>query len=138
MIKKILNFCFSFAFLWTANIFSVYADADQVAKNISPRDSAKLIEQNQNNPDFKIVDVRTPAEYSEGHIQNSSLVDFYSKTFTEELQKLDRDKTYLVYCRSGNRSGKTLTMMQKLGFKKVYNMSGGFLAWNAEKLPAAK
>ncbi len=138
MIQKIITCCFSFVLLWMTSAVSSDADADAMLKSISPQEAAALIEQNQDNPDFKIVDVRTPKEFSEGHLDKAVLVDFYAKVFSEELQKLDKDKTYLIYCRSGRRSGNTLALMKELGFKKVYDMSGGILGWNAEKLPVTK
>ena len=138
MIKRVILCCFSLALVSVLNIFLVYADTDSFLKNASPAESSALIEQNKNNPEFKIVDVRTPAEFSEGHLYNSDSVDFYSKTFLEDLQKLDREKTYLIYCRSGGRSSKTVTFMKDLGFKKVYNMSGGFQRWRLENFPTTK
>ncbi len=138
MNRKIIITCMtSILFLATLS-FSAYANTHSFLKNISPSESVALIENNKNNPEFKIIDVRTPAEFKAGHLQNADLLDFFSKSFAEEMNQLDKDKTYLIYCRSGNRSGKTLALMEKLGFRKVYNMSGGILGWNAERLPTVK
>jgi len=79
--------------------------------------------------DGVLLDIRTPGEYSQGHIPNSTLMDIYNPSFVEDIQKLDRDKNYYLYCRSGNRSHHAGKMMKKLGFKTVYNLKSGILGW---------
>lgn len=110
----------------------------QTIKDVSPKEASTLIENNQNNPVFIIIDVRTPEEFADGHIANADNIDYYSVTFRNDIDKLDKGKTYLIYCRSGNRSGKARDIMAELNFNKVYNMSGGILAWNDEGLPTTK
>ncbi|MEJ2640410.1 MAG: rhodanese-like domain-containing protein [Desulfosarcinaceae bacterium] len=97
--------------------------------NLTPDAAMRLIAAQQDNPDFVLLDVRTPGEYNKGHIPGAKMLDFYQRDFIERLKALDRDKTYLVYCRSGNRSGRTLALMDKLGFKRVAHLAGGILAW---------
>jgi rhodanese-related sulfurtransferase len=80
-------------------------------KDITNAEALEMIQNNSTNPDFVLLDVRTPDEFSSGHIENASLLDFYSPTFSEDLDKLDKNKTYLVYCRTGNRSAKSADMM---------------------------
>jgi rhodanese-related sulfurtransferase len=80
--------------------------------------------------DLIILDIRTPEEYEEGHIEDSVLIDFYDALFTKRLNVLDKNKTYLIYCRSGHRSALALSAMKDLGFKKVYDLDGGFNTWN--------
>lgn len=80
-----------------------------------------------------ILDVRTPAEWSEGIIPNAVKVNFLdSATFVEKIEKLDKNKNYFVYCRSGNRSGQTCQIMDQLGFKESYNLIGGMMEWKGE------
>ncbi len=110
----------------------------QIIKNITSQEAFALIQNNQNNPDFVILDVRTPEEFADGYIENAIDIDFYLKTFRDELNKLDKSKTYLIYCRSGGRSGNALNIMAELNFKEVYNMSGGIDGWKAEGLPTTK
>ncbi|HWP90893.1 MAG TPA: rhodanese-like domain-containing protein [Thermodesulfobacteriota bacterium] len=110
----------------------------QVIKNISPQEAHVLIEKNKKNPDFVILDVRTPEEFSEGHIENAVNLDFYSDNFKEDLEKLDKNKTYITHCRSGSRSAKTLNLMKELGFKEAYNITGGIVQWENEGLPTTK
>jgi len=110
----------------------------QTIENITPQEAFTLIQNNQNNPDFVIIDVRTPQEFAEEHIENAINIDFRSETFRDELSKLDKNKTYLIYCRSGGRSGNALNIMEELNFEEVYNMSGGIIVWNTEGLPTIK
>lgn len=121
--------------MWLLIFSTLPSYADNVLKNVSPQESATLIAANAENPYFKILDVRTPAEFVTGHLKAAKMLDFYSDSFLQALNKLDQNQTYLIYCRSGRRSGQTLNLMKALGFKKVYNMSGGFLRWQAENRP---
>ena len=110
----------------------------QIIENITPQEAFTLIQDNQDNPDFVILDVRTPEEFADGHIENAINLDYYFETFRDELNKLDKNKKYLIYCRSGNRSGKALNIMEEVNFREVYNMVGGIIEWGAEGLPITK
>ncbi len=110
----------------------------QIIENVTPQEAFTLIQENQNNPAFVIIDVRTQEEFAEGHIENAVIIDYYSETFRDDINQLDKSKTYFIYCRSGNRSGKALNIMAGLGFQEVYNMLGGIIEWNAEGLPTTK
>lgn len=80
-------------------------------------------------PNVTVIDVRTPEEFAEGHFARASLIDFYADDFRTKLEGLDRSGNYLIYCRSGNRSGQAADMMKELGFKKVADLDGGVIAW---------
>ena len=77
-----------------------------------------------------LIDVRTPAETKEGMIEGAIEIDYRAGGFRENLNKLDKNKAYLVYCKSGGRSAKTQKMMNELGFLKVYDLDGGYTAWS--------
>lgn len=77
-----------------------------------------------------VIDVRTPVEFSEAHIKNAINIDYFSKSFSETISKLDKQKTILVYCAAGGRSTSACLDFKKLGFKKVYNLIGGYDDWN--------
>ncbi|MBT8302139.1 MAG: rhodanese-like domain-containing protein [Maribacter sp.] len=80
-----------------------------------------------------ILDVRTPLEVSEGYIPKASNLDIYlGQQFLAELEKLDKSKSYYVYCRSGNRSRQACAIMNSVGFKNAYNLEGGMMAWQGE------
>ncbi len=82
-----------------------------------------------------VLDVRTPDEYAEGHLAGATLLDFYDDDFADQLAQLDPDVPYLLYCRSGNRSGQTAEMMSELGFVDVADVDGGIVAWTEAGLP---
>lgn len=107
-------------------------------QTISAAESNALIEQNQSNSDFLILDVRTPSEYSAGHLKAAKLLNFRGDDFEAKLNQLDKSKTYLIYCRSGGRSGMALKLMEKSGFQSVYNMGGGFNDWSRAQFPFEK
>lgn len=75
-----------------------------------------------------LVDVRTPAEFASGHILSAINIDYDNQSFESEIKKLDTSKTYFVYCRSGNRSGKAIAIMKNNGFKNIYELQGGISA----------
>jgi len=77
-----------------------------------------------------LLDVRTPNEHNDGHIPNSILMNIYDPAFIDDIQKLDRNKNYYLYCRSGNRSYQAGQLMIQLGFKNVYNLNSGILGWD--------
>jgi rhodanese-related sulfurtransferase len=79
-----------------------------------------------------ILDVRTPGEFAEGHIEGARLIDFQSGNFESEIAGLDKEATYAVYCRSGNRSGQAVAIMHDAGFHNVYNLEGGVIDWANE------
>lgn len=79
-----------------------------------------------------ILDVRTPAETSQGTIEGAQLLDYKAEDFATKIDALDKSKTYLVYCRSGGRSSGAAKLMQEKGFRDIYNLKGGYKAWNKE------
>lgn len=84
-----------------------------------------------------VLDVRTPEEFAQGHLEGAIMIDFYRDDFATELAALDPNVPYLLYCRSGNRSGQTAALMAQLGFSDVADVDGGILAWDAAGLPTA-
>jgi rhodanese-related sulfurtransferase len=79
-----------------------------------------------------LLDVRTPEEYKAGHLKNAVLLDYNGGVFDTSFQKLDKEKTYLIYCRSGKRSDNAATKMKQAGFKKIYQLNGGITAWKGD------
>ena len=81
------------------------------------------------------LDVRTPGEFMGGFIQGAQNIDFQSGNFENEIATLDKNATYAVYCRSGNRSGQAVKVMHDAGFHNVYNLNGGVIDWTNAGLP---
>ena len=114
------------------------ADQSEVNRNLTARQALALIEKNRNNPQFVVLDVRTAGEFEAGHLENAVMIDYYSATFKADLDKLDKGKTYLVYCRSGQRGREAVKIMQQLGFTDVYNLADGIVGWEGAALPVIR
>ncbi len=104
-------------------------------KFLNANQAEELIEKNENNPEFIILDVRTSEEFHSGHISNALNIDYKSANFKDELGKLDRDKTYITYCRSGRRSTAASEIMGEMGFDNIYMIDGGITAWQKASFP---
>jgi rhodanese-related sulfurtransferase len=91
----------------------------------------KQFEQKLAGSNTVIIDVRTPQEFAEGHIEGAMNIDFYDNHFENKINAIDKSKTILVYCKSGKRSGKAATILAKNKFKNVYDLSGGITNWIA-------
>jgi rhodanese-related sulfurtransferase len=87
---------------------------------------------------YNLVDIRTPDEYKQGHLENAVMIDYYSSDFKDQLSKLDKSKPLFYYCASGGRSGKTIPILQELGFKEVYELKTGFKGWSQANKPFVK
>ena len=103
-----------------------------IYENITVQQSHSLILNNTNNSGFVLLDVRTPEEFADGYIEGAINLDYFNESFSDVLGILDTNKTYLVYCGVGGRSGQSLAMMKELEFKEVYNMVGGLSKWKEE------
>lgn len=107
-------------------------------EDIEPKEAFTILEKHRGDRDYVALDVRTPKEYKDGHIENATFLNVKSKNFEEELEKLDKNKKYFVYCKSGMRSNKGSNLMKKHGFEEVYNIIGGIEKWKASRLPIEK
>ncbi len=110
---------------------------NSVIQTITAQEAFDLVQSNEGNPEFVIVDVRTPDEFAEGHLENAINIDFNADSFRDNLNQLDKSNTYLIYCRTGNRSARALATMDDLGFSDVHDM-GGIRDWTAEGFPVVE
>ena len=76
-----------------------------------------------------VLDIRTPAEFEQGHITGATLIDFKSSDFADNISKLDKDAAYVVHCASGGRSTKSLEIFKAQGFTNITHMDGGIKGW---------
>jgi rhodanese-related sulfurtransferase len=106
--------------------------------NLSPAEARNMIEERAGDPRFVLLDVRTPKEFGEERIQGAVMVDFRSPSFRADIAKLDREKTYLVYCRTGNRSEGAVKVMRELGFRNVMHLSDGITKWKEAGFPTTR
>ncbi|RMD73776.1 MAG: rhodanese-like domain-containing protein [Bacteroidetes bacterium] len=86
-------------------------------------------------PGVVLLDVRRPDEFAMGHLPGARNLDYLGEPFIDELEQLDPDKTYLVYCNSGRRSLRTCVLMKNGGFRHVFNLDGGLRGWLASDHP---
>ena len=107
----------------------IHLDAGQASKIMSAPDKQKRP---------TIIDIRTLGEFKAGHLESAVHIDFLKEDFSDAIQKLKRDKAYLVHCQSGGRSSNSLELWKTLGFTKIYHLDGGFLAWKKAGLPIVK
>ena len=101
---------------------------DEVITTVDVKKAKELLKE-----DIQLVDVRTPGEYEEGHIDNALNIDVTDDAFVKNIEQLDKEKPVMVYCRSGHRSARAAEILKEKGFKKIYNLDGGFMAWESEK-----
>lgn len=94
-----------------------------------------MIQDNMDNPEFIILDVRKSEDYAVGYIEGAILMDMGSDNWLAEVEALDRYATYLVYCGGGGWSSSATEIMKSLNFAEVYNMRGGITNWEAAGLP---
>ncbi|KAB1069200.1 rhodanese-like domain-containing protein [Tamlana haliotis] len=95
--------------------------------------------QNDVSHDFvQLIDVRTLEEFKAGHLKHAINVDFKSGDFIKNIEKLNSSKPVYIYCKSGNRSKKSVSAFKKVGFTTIYNLKGGFLVWKDKGLPVVK
>jgi rhodanese-related sulfurtransferase len=109
----------------------------QVSEDIFPLEAWELISNNREGNDVVTIDVSTPPEYKDLHLEGAINVNLLSRFFKSRLDIMDKDKTYLVYCKVGGRSKIAQKLMKQFGFRTVYNVVGGMLLWEEEKLPFA-
>ncbi len=115
--------------LFVSMALNACAQKETEKVNISVKEAIPLIE---NKKDLVLLDVRTLAEVEAGKMDGCEHIDVLSADFNEKLAALDKTKPYLVYCKSGGRSARAVKIMQEKGFMEVYNLEGGFTAWNAK------
>lgn len=107
-----------------------------VVQKVSATQFKTMFESDDN---AQLIDIRTASEYNEeGHISTAKNIDYYSKAFRVELDRLDKAKTTYVYCRSGNRSASAVALMQSMGFTKIVELDGGILSWSSANFPLVK
>lgn len=103
-----------------------FAAAAQTIKQLNPSDYDKKLAEKKG---ATLLDVRTPEEYASGHLANATLLDYYSSDFKTRAAKLDKTKPVFVYCKAGSRSNGAANILSELGFKEIYDLSGGIMAW---------
>ena len=125
--KKLFSFIIVLLSINLSNIS--YAQSTQ---NI---DAASFQSKLKQNPKAQLVDVRTAGEFAKGHIQNAKNMDVNGSDFKQKVSSLDKNKAVYLYCLSGSRSAYAMKTLSSMGFKEVYNLSGGMMSWRTANLP---
>jgi hypothetical protein len=105
-------------------VFAVFSPKSGVTK----LKGIEFVEKYNNTQNAILLDVRTPSEFSSGHIDKSINIDFENSSFESEIKKLDPEKIYFMYCRSGNRSAQAISIMKSNGIKNIYELHGGLVS----------
>lgn len=102
------------------------AGSDETFQVLSPVEyKSKIVQKG-----MQLVDVRTPEEFKNGHISNAKNINFFDADFLIKILKLDASKPICIYCQSGMRSRKACRILSENGFKEIYDLKGGYLAWS--------
>lgn len=105
---------------------SCHTDSGKGAVLLSPDEfETRLL----NKPESQLLDVRTPAEFQEGHIAHALNLNIHGERFAAEIQKLDKSRPVMVYCAKGGRSANAAEQLKRAGYPEVYDLSGGMEAW---------
>ena len=97
--------------------------------DVTPVTVKQAVERMEKSSEIIVVDIRTPEEFAKGHLRKAINFNMNDEGFAKQLAKLDREKTYLMHCRSGGRSTASLPVWNRLGFKNVLHLSSGTLGW---------
>jgi len=115
---------------FTLSVISCKDSTEAEIKVVSPEEMQTLMELE----DVQLVDVRTAKEHNEEYIVNSQNIDFSSPTFDEDINKLDKTKPVILYCKSGQKSAKCGKKLKEAGFIKIYELEGGISKWKHKGL----
>lgn len=119
------RFLLVFLIVFTSFLTGCKDATDDQIELVTPEEMISLMELE----DVQLVDVRTAKERLDGFIENSQNIDFNSPTFDKDIEKLDKSKPVILYCRSGGRSEKCAKKLKDAGFVKIYDLKGGITQW---------
>jgi rhodanese-related sulfurtransferase len=114
-------------------LFLLWRSRASAEGSVSPAEASAQIKDRKN---LQLIDVRTGAEYAEGHLAGAKLIPV--QEIEARLSEIDKSKPVLLYCRSGHRSGTALKILQDHGYADAKHMQGGINAWKSAGLPVTK
>ena len=118
----------------TAMVFTLFISGTTLAQTPGFHDvKVAEFEKLANAGKGTILDVRTPKEYAEGHVNGSVNMNYFDKDFKDQVGKLDKAKPVYVYCHSGVRSVQACQVMKSFGFENLNNLLGGISEWTGSK-----
>lgn len=123
-----INALLTFVGIISLSVISCKAQEENTDVTILSVEEAKTILAEE--PGAVFLDVRTPEEFNEGHIEGAVLINFFDEDFKEQVEALDKDKPVYIYCRSGNRSQQAGMILTQMGFQEVYDIEAGYIGWD--------
>lgn len=117
-------------FIITVTLLFLASCINQKQEGVVVADTATF-EKNMKEQNAQLVDVRTPAEFSDGHLKEATNIDILQPNFKEKVSGLDKEKPVLVYCKMGGRSSKAASILKDMGFTTIVDLDGGFQAWES-------
>ncbi|MDG1660317.1 MAG: rhodanese-like domain-containing protein [Winogradskyella sp.] len=129
MKKSISIFALSLLIAFTVSCVNKKADSSDI-KLVTADEMKQIIELE----DVQVVDVRTASEFEAIHVKSAQNIDFNSPTFDKDIQKLDKSKPVVLYCKGGGRSAKCAKKLKDAGFEKIYDLEGGLSKWEHSKI----
>lgn len=112
-------------------LLTILSCKGQTSKNIINVDPKAFSKEIATTDEPQLIDVRTPEEFNAGHILDAKNINWLGNDFVPNIEKLDKSKPVFVYCKSGGRSSNAAKKLEELGFKKIYNLQGGMMSWDA-------
>jgi len=133
--KSLQMFTLSLGMIFMMGCSNSDTVTERIAESISPALFKAKIDELKG---AHLIDVRTPAEWSNGMIKGALKIDFLGSEFNDRINELEKNIPVLVYCASGGRSSKAMNILVEKGFVTVYDLDGGFGAWMAKGYPHSK
>jgi len=124
--------------LFLAVLFTIISCNSQTTEKLKTVDVNTFSKEIKATSNPQILDVRTPEEFAEGHIDNAININWNGDSFVKDAEKLNKEEAVFVYCRSGRRSLEASKKLEELGFKNIYNLDGGYMKWRAAELNDSK
>lgn len=122
-----INSLLTFVGIISLSVISCKAQEENTDVTIVSVEEAKTILAEE--PGAVFLDVRTPEEFNEGHIEGAVLINFFDADFKQQVATLDKDKPVYIYCRSGNRSQQAGMILTEMGFQEIYDIEAGYIGW---------
>ncbi len=131
--KTTTKFFFHISFLVSITLFvssCFHQGNGNTGTNVNISIPVDEFEKKLSDTSFELIDVRTPEEFAEGHIELAQNINYNAPDFEQRISQMEKNTEVLLYCLSGGRSASAAEDLEKLGFKTIYNLDGGLTAWN--------
>lgn len=133
---KLIKYCKYFLLLSLLLLTSCsYLFPELTSEKIDTKEAYAFLKNHKSDEDVMLIDLRSKEEFDKSHIENAVNMDYSQTTFPAAIEKLDREKRYILIDRSQNKSMNTAELMKELRFDKVHIVIGGWEEWNKQGVP---